>query len=87
MAAMTIARRKTCELCGTKLRSDLQDQAQRCRACCYLEIVEASLVVADVAVTTPHRPGSPNKMVVMARRLRAGLPLHSPGESVGDIPD
>ncbi len=79
--------RKSCDQCGTALRGSNADEEERCRACQRLARIEASLVVEDVATTTRYRPGSPQKMVVLARRLRAGLPLHSPGESVTDIPD
>lgn len=78
--------RKHCNKCGTRLLGD-DSRLGRCRECRHFSGIEGSLAVADVAATTPHRPGSPHKMVVMALRLRAGLSLHSPGESVSDIPD
>lgn len=76
--------RSTCELCGTKLRNGALVQ---CKACRRLARIEVALANEDVASPTGYRPGSPQKLVILANRLRLHLPLHFPGESLGDTPD
>lgn len=79
--------RKSCDLCNAKLFGEDARVAGRCPECHDLARLEASLEVKDAMGTTPHRPGSPSKVAVLARRVKLHLPLHSPGESVDDIPD
>lgn len=73
--------RSVCKHCGGSLYGQ-ETGGESCLKCEASRLLEGS--VSPLPPTT-HRPGSAEKVAVLARRYTVGMQLHFPGEHLDDV--